>query len=106
MACSDAQATLPVMSGLHFANPIPVEHSIPKAEMDVIIAEAIREADRQGVSGSDNTPFILRKIKQLTGGRSVPANRALIESNVLRGTEVAVELAKLERSAQEALFDR
>ncbi|KAI9880014.1 MAG: hypothetical protein M1830_005933 [Pleopsidium flavum] len=91
-----AQGTLPVMSGLHFANPIPVQHSIAKVEMDTIIAEAIREADRQGASGRDNTPFILRKIKELTGGRSIPANRALIESNVIRGTKVALELAKLE----------
>lgn len=84
------------MSGLHFANPIPIEHSIAKAEMDAIISEALREADLMGASGNENTPFILKKIKELTGGRSIPANRALIESNVIRGTKVAVELAKLE----------
>jgi len=102
---ADAQVTLPVVSGLHFANPIPVEHSIAKAEMDAIIAEAIREADRQGASGSDNTPFILSKIKELTRGRSIPANRALIESNVIRGTKVALELAKLE-SKYSSVLDR
>lgn len=94
------------MSGLHLANPIPLEHSIAKAEIDAIIAEAVREADRQGKHGSDNTPFILRKIKELTGGRSVPANRALIESNVIRGTKVAVELAKLESQKDSEKLER
>lgn len=94
------------MSGLLLANPIPLEHSIAKAEMDAVIAEAIREADRQGKHGSNNTPFILRKIKELTGGRSVPANRALIESNVIRGTKVAVELAKLDRQKDSITFGR
>ncbi|KAI9812040.1 MAG: hypothetical protein M1827_004932 [Pycnora praestabilis] len=69
---------------------------ISKAEMDVVIAKAIRAAEEQGASGKDNTPFILNQIKELTSGKSVKANRALIESNVLRGTKVAVELAKLE----------
>jgi len=50
-----------------------------------------------GVSGKDNTPFILSKIKELSGGRSVKANRALIASNVKMGTFVAKELMKLEQ---------
>lgn len=81
---------------MHFANPIPAESAIPKAEMDVFIDEAIRYADAAGASGKDNTPFILSKIKDITGGRSVEANRALIASNVKRGTKVAEELARLE----------
>ena len=66
------------------------------AEMDSIIDEAIRLAETEGAHGSDNTPFILSKIKELSGGKSIAANEALIESNVQRGTRVAVELAKLE----------
>lgn len=65
--------------------------------MDAIMAEAIHEAEKQGASGSDNTPFILRRIREVTGGETVTANRALIEANVIRGTKVAVELVKLER---------
>ncbi|KAJ5585414.1 Pseudouridine-5'-phosphate glycosidase [Penicillium hispanicum] len=91
-----AQSHLPVSSGIHFANPVPLEHSIPKAEMDRVIGEAIRLADVEGYRGSDNTPFVLAKIKELSGGKSVAANRALVESNVKRATRVAVELAKLE----------
>lgn len=97
-----AQMTLPLSSGLLFANPIPKEASIPKYEMDVIIEEAIRQADAAGASGKDNTPFILNKIKELTGGKSIPANRALIESNVRRAANVARELAILESIPTEA----
>lgn len=64
--------------------------------MDIIIQEAIKEADAAGITGKDNTPFILKKIKELSGGKSLPANRALIVSNVKRGTNVAKELANFE----------
>lgn len=77
---------------------MPLEHSVPKAEIDHIIEEAIRLADVEGYKGSDNTPFVLSKIKELSGDKSVTANRALVESNVKRATRVAVELAKLEES--------
>jgi pseudouridine-5'-phosphate glycosidase/pseudouridine kinase len=91
----DARRLLGIKSGLFFANPIPSEHSIPKSEIDIAIEEAIQDAERHGIFGYANTPFILARIKELTNGRSVPANRALIESNVGRATRVAVELAKL-----------
>ncbi|KAK2762848.1 hypothetical protein FQN54_001023 [Arachnomyces sp. PD_36] len=97
-----AQSSLQLSSGLHFANPVPIDQSIPLAEMDGIIDEAIRLAEAEGAQGSDNTPFILSKIKELSGGRSVTANEALIESNVQRGTKVAVELAKMELQGREA----
>lgn len=86
---------------MFFANPIPAEHSIPKSEIDQAIAEAVRDAEMQGISGHANTPFILARIKELTQGRSIPANRALIESNVARATKVAVELSKLGSSLRE-----
>jgi pseudouridine-5'-phosphate glycosidase/pseudouridine kinase len=87
---------LELTSGLHFANPIPAEEAIPKDENDALVEEAIRQADAAGSTGKDNTPFILNKIKELSRGRSVQANRVLIASNVKRGTLVAEELTKLE----------
>ena len=89
--------SLPLSSGLFFANPIPIEYSLSKSEMDIAMAAAIQEAKQLGVSGSKNTPFILKRIKEMTGGKTITANRALVEANVLRGTKVAVELANLER---------
>ncbi|MCJ1252168.1 hypothetical protein MMC30_009407 [Trapelia coarctata] len=91
-----AQLNLPLGSGLLFANPIPEKYSLPKAKMDNVMAEAIRLAKENGVSGSGETPFILAKIRELTEGLTVTANRALVEANVERGSKVAVQLAKLE----------
>ncbi|GAQ46133.1 hypothetical protein AtubIFM56815_007313 [Aspergillus tubingensis] len=93
-----AQSQIPVSSGILLANPVPLEHSIAKSDMDHIIDEALRLADVEGYHGSDNTPFVLAKIKELSGGKSVIANRALVEANVKRAAKVAVELSKLERS--------
>lgn len=70
--------------------------------MDVVIAEALRQAAASNISGKDNTPFVLAKIKELTKGKSIPVNRGLIESNVKRATIVARELAVLEAKQQDA----
>jgi pseudouridylate synthase / pseudouridine kinase len=91
----DARRLLGISSGLLFANPIPSEYSISKSEIDVAIEEAVQEAEKRGIFGHANTPFILARIKDLTKGRSIPVNGVLIESNVTRATRVAVELAKL-----------
>ena len=82
-------------SGLLFANPVPAAHSIPKAEMDMIISQAIQDAESAGFMGSANTPFVLNRIRELSNGGSVTANRALIEANVLRATKVAVILSNM-----------
>ncbi|CAI6335312.1 unnamed protein product [Periconia digitata] len=97
-----AQHTLNIQSGLHFANPIPVEAAIPNETMESVITEALRQAEASGATGKDNTPFVLNKVKELTEGKSVPANGALIESNVRRATIMARELAILEKSQEEA----
>lgn len=96
----DAQMTLPLESGLLFANPVPTEYSVPKNEMETIIAEAIHDAEVAGSTGSDNTPFVLKKIREITNGDSVKANKALIEANVVRGTRVAICLAQMEAGDQ------
>ena len=90
-------------SGMLFANPIPEEHSLSKDEMDRIMAIAVDEANQIQISGNENTPFILRRIRELTKGATVDANRALVLANVIRGTKVAVELAKLELDNQGVL---
>ena len=70
--------------------------------MDVIIEEALRQANASNISGKDNTPYVLDKIKELSKGKSIHANRGLIESNVRRATIVARELAVLESQQTEA----
>jgi pseudouridine-5'-phosphate glycosidase/pseudouridine kinase len=95
---TDSQGIFEKSSGLLFGNPIPEKFSIPKAEIDIAINQAVQEAAEQGIHGHANTPFILARIKELTEGRSIPANRALIESNVEMAAKVAVELASIRRS--------
>ncbi|KAI1311380.1 Indigoidine synthase A like protein-domain-containing protein [Xylaria venustula] len=90
-----AQERLNIETGLLLANPVPEEHGIPGTEMKAVIEQAVREADEQGVQGSANTPFILTRIRELTNGRSVPANKALVQSNVKRAAKVAVAFSRL-----------
>ncbi|KAI4173283.1 MAG: hypothetical protein LQ343_002994 [Gyalolechia ehrenbergii] len=96
-----AQSTLGLSSGLLFANPVPAQHSVSNAQMHSVMTQAVLDAKDSGSTGSENTPFILARIRELTGGQTVTANRALVESNVIRGTKVACGLAKLRASALE-----
>ena len=66
--------------------------------MDAVIAQALHDADAAVSRGSENTPFILNRIRELTENRSVSANRALIESNVVCATKIARELAGIQHS--------
>ncbi|KAI5466127.1 Indigoidine synthase A like protein-domain-containing protein [Mariannaea sp. PMI_226] len=96
-----AQEQLGIESGMLFANPISEEFGIPAAEMQAAIEQAIQEADEKGFTGSANTPFILGRLKELTGGKAVTANKELVTSNLIRASNVAVELSKLLSSSSE-----
>ncbi len=78
--------------GVVVANPVPSEHAMPKAEIDAMTEQALREADAQGISGKAVTPFLLERIKQLTEGRSLDTNIALVKNNALLGAALAVAL--------------
>lgn len=67
--------------GMIFANPIPEEYSLDGAKMEAVIEKAVKEADEQGIKGKDLTPFLLAKIVELTKGKSLEANIALIKNN-------------------------
>lgn len=90
-----AQERLNIETGLLFANAVPEEFSIPRNEMTKDIKDALQQAKDEKIVGSDNTPFVLEKIRELTDGRSVPANKALLQSNVERATKVAVAVSRL-----------
>jgi pseudouridine-5'-phosphate glycosidase len=98
-----ASHLLGLQSGMVFANPIPEQHSISFEKMEVSIAQALQEAHAAKATGAKTTPFILAKIKELTGNKSVEANKALVEANVIRGTKVAAALAQLERDGSNGL---
>lgn len=83
------QWSLGYPGGAVVANPIPEVQAMEKAAMDGIIDQALQEADRQGVTGKRVTPFLLDRIKQLTGGRSLEANIALVKHNAVVGARIA-----------------
>ncbi len=85
-----------INGGLVIANPIPEQYQMDKAVIDKAIDEALADAAREGVKGKETTPYLLAKIKEITGGDSLDSNIQLVYSNAVVGTNLAVELAKLQ----------
>jgi pseudouridine-5'-phosphate glycosidase len=81
--------------GLLIANPVPEAHALEEAMIEERIAEAVAEARAQGVGKKEETPFLLKRVVELTGGRSLEANIALIKNNAILAAQAAVELAKV-----------
>ena len=75
------------------ANPIPAEAEIPRSEIDPCIARALGEAAQEGVAAKAVTPFLLARIFELTQGRSLAANIALVKHNARLAAAIAIELA-------------
>ena len=88
------RARLGLPGGQLVANPIPAQAEIPAATLAPLIAQALAEAEAQGVGAKDVTPFLLRRIFELTDGASLTANLALVRNNARLGAEIAVALAK------------
>ncbi len=86
---------LGLTGGMLIANPIPEADALDAVVMESRIAQAIDEAERAGVSRKDLTPFLLGRIVELTDGRSLAANIALVKNNVAVAAEIAVALAAL-----------
>jgi pseudouridylate synthase len=81
--------------GVVFSNPVPVAHEILPAEIESITRQALDEAAAQGVSGKRVTPFLLGRIKELTAGRSLATNIALVKHNAQVGADLALALAQV-----------
>ncbi|UFJ41647.1 pseudouridine-5'-phosphate glycosidase [Brevibacillus humidisoli] len=85
---------LGLSGGTVIANPIPDEHALPAEEIESAIEESLREAERRGIAGKEVTPFLLSRLGEITGGRSLAANIELVKHNARVGAEIALELAK------------
>jgi pseudouridine-5'-phosphate glycosidase len=92
-----SQWTLGMKAGLVIANPIPPEHEMPRDRIDAAIAQALAEADDQGIQGKASTPFLLARVAALTGGDSLAANIALVLNNAALAAQVAVAYAATTR---------
>lgn len=75
-------------------NPIPAEDSMDKKYIDGLIDEAIAQANKDGISGKDVTPYLLAKIVEESEGKSLKANIALVYNNAKLGAKIACAHAK------------
>ena len=89
-----AKLDLGLKGGMLVTNPIPEEYSMPKDVIDKAINEAIRQMDAAGVHGKQCTPFLLAKVKELTGGDSLDANIELVLNNARLAAKTAAALMK------------
>jgi len=92
----DAKRRLGLKGGILISNPVPEEMALPHEYIDSIVDQAVKEAEEQGIKGKDATPFLLRRIVELTGGKSLESNIALVCHNAELGAEIAVALARKE----------
>ena len=94
-AAFKAQREMGLKNGMLVTNPIPEEYSMDKEVIDRAINEAIEESKALGIHGKETTPFLLAKIKDITGGDSLESNIRLVYNNAALAAETAKALAKL-----------
>ena len=86
------QWSLGYAGGAVVANPIPESHALAREEVDAIIEQALAEAAAQAIAGKRVTPFLLSRVNQLSGGRSLVANIALVKNNARLAAQLAAAL--------------
>ena len=93
-----AQRDLGYKGGMLVTNPIPEEYSMDKAVIDKAIDEALAQAKAQGIHGKETTPFLLARVKDLTGGDSLDSNIQLVYNNARLAAKTACALQTLEQA--------
>lgn len=86
------QQHLQLETGILIANPIPKKYSMSRTQIDNVIDEAIVEMDKLGIKGKETTPYLLSKIVELTKGKSLESNIALVYNNCKLAAEISVAL--------------
>ena len=88
------QHDLGLHGGILVTNPIPEQYSMDADAINAVIDQAIAEAQEKGIHGKETTPFLLAKVKELTGGESFKSNVELALNNARVAAQIAVEYAK------------
>ncbi|XP_074310597.1 pseudouridine-5'-phosphate glycosidase [Silene latifolia] len=91
----EANMKLKLGTGILIAVPIPKEHSASGTFVESAIQRALKEAREKHITGSAETPFLLSRVNELTGGASLASNIALVKNNAIIGSKIAVCLAQL-----------
>jgi pseudouridine-5'-phosphate glycosidase len=89
-----AKRAFGLRGGILISNPVPEEFALPHEYIDSIVDQAVKEAEEQGVRGKDSTPFLLKRIVELSGGKSLDSNIHLVVNNAKLGAQIAVALTK------------
>ena len=89
------QQTIGMKGGMLVTNPIPEEYSMDDTVINKAIDDAIDEMNAKGIHGKEATPFLLAKVKELTGGDSLDANIHLVFNNAKVASQIASCLCKL-----------
>ena len=91
-AAFDAKRDMGLKGGMLVTNPIPEEYSMDPDVINKAIDEAVAEANAKGIKGKQTTPFLLAKIKDITGGDSLDSNIRLVYNNARLAAQVACRL--------------
>ncbi len=90
-----AQREMGLQAGMLVANPIPEEYSMDEDVINSAIATAVAESEALGIHGKATTPFLLAKVKELTGGDSLDSNIQLVYNNARLAARTALALSKI-----------
>ena len=90
-----AKWDLGLKGGVVIANPIPEKYEMDYDAITNAIENALKELKEKGIKGKESTPFLLGKVKEITGGASLDSNIELVYNNAKVAAQIAVELAKL-----------
>ncbi len=90
-----AKWDLGLNGGMVVANPIEEQYQMDYDIITNAINKAVKQADENGIKGKDTTPFLLAKVKEITGGDSLESNIMLVYNNASLGAKIAVELSKI-----------
>ena len=87
IASTDAQAQLGMQTGALIAVPIPEEHEAVGLEIQEFVNQAVRESEQNGISqrGNDATPWLLNRVYELSQGKSLQSNIALLRNTACVG---------------------
>eukprot|EP01083_Nonionella_stella_P194114 716154_1 len=87
--------SLSMANGILFGAPIPEQFASDANKIEAAITQALEEAREKNIHGRDITPFMLLRIAEITGGKSLDTNIALVKNNAAVGAKIAVELSRL-----------
>ena len=89
VAIAGARDALGLKNSILVTVPIPAEFEIERAELESILADALKLADKNRIAGKEVTPFLLTQMSDRSGGRTLAANIALLENNARVAAEIS-----------------